>query len=198
MWITLGVAFGVAIIVLLVYGIATHKSRKAKEEAEAERGFLKDLVMHQDWPPISLIVAVELSEVESRIMGAVKKAAKWWEKETGKRYFIPPGELVDGGHVVSIMLASLNTAHDPNHAYAYVHPWISISGYMTSASVRMMPGWEDASEEFLVNALKHEFGHLLGLAHDEYPTSVMFEVVSARLGFVSDHDKELLRRTYNV
>ena len=39
-------------------------------------------------------------------------------------------------------------------------------------------------------------GHCLGLAHDDYPESIMYGKLDQRAGIVSDHDKELLRKTY--
>ena len=63
-------------------------------------------------------------------------------------------------------------------------------------SINMMPGWESASHSTLVEALRHEMGHCLGLAHDDYPESIMYGKLDQRAGIVSDHDKELLRKTY--
>lgn len=197
-WICVGI-FGVLVLAGLIYGVVTHKKRVAEEEAANERGFLKDLKFRSSWPPLSLIVDGDLLIVEDRLMEAVTKAAAWWEEQTGKRYFVPPGELVDGGHVVVIMPSPVDDmTHDPNHTYAYVWPWITKDGYVASMSVRLLLGWEDASDEVMINAMKHELGHLLGLAHDEYIESIMFKTASARESFVSEHDKMLLKKTYDV
>ncbi len=42
--------------------------------------------------------------------------------------------------------------------------------------------------------LVHELGHVLGLAHDFYPRSIMFPIVG--YGFISDADKKAIRRLY--
>lgn len=192
-WIIAGIVFGIGVLALLIYGIVTHKSR----QGELEAGFLDKLTPTAGWTPLTLVVDSELSDLEDVIIHAVKEAASWWTEQTGEKYFYPPGELAAGGHVVPVQRAPENTIQDHNHAYAFVQPWVTKStGELMGMSVNMMPGWESATYATLIEAMKHELGHCLGLAHDGYTESIMDRVVDNRKGAVSDADKKLLKETY--
>ena len=46
--------------------------------------------------------------------------------------------------------------------------------------------------------LVHEFGHVLGLEHDDYVKSIMYPVLPSRLGRASysDYDREIIQDLY--
>jgi predicted Zn-dependent protease len=71
-------------------------------------------------------------------------------------------------------------------------------GFLSSAAVYLQPAWDYKDDAVLAVAMRHELGHCLGLAHDEYEESIMFKVASDRQTHVSEHDKKLLRETYDL
>ena len=192
-WIVLAIVFSIVVLGLLVYGIVTHEQRRQGEE----KGFLDKLKLRPDWPPLTLIVASDFSQLEERLIRIVKEAAKWWEEQTGVRYFVPPGELNANGHVIPIMPAPLDSLHDPDHSLAYVQPMVDKEGFLSSAAVYLQPAWDYQDDEVLVIAMRHELGHCLGLAHDEYEESIMFRTAKKRQTFVSEPDKKRLVETYS-
>ena len=189
-----GIIFGVVVVALLVYVIATHDSRKS----ELEQGFLDNLKLRPDWPPLTLIVDSEFAQLEERLIRIVKEAAKWWEDQTGVRYFVPPGDLSANGHVIPIMPAPLDSLHDPDHSLAYVQPMVDKEGYLATAAVYLQPAWDYKDDEVLIIDMRHELGHCLGLAHYDYEESIMFRTAKKRQTFVSDPDKKRLRETYKL
>ena len=189
-FIVAGVVFGLVVVALLVYGVVTHRTR----EIEGDASTLTKLKFKPDWAPLTLIIDNDLLELESHIMGAVKEAARWWEKETGRRYFVPPGELELQGHVVPIMEAPDDNYHED--ALAYVDPSINHDGYLTSAAVYLLPAWRGQTMKSLTQAFKHELGHCLGLAHDEDVRSIMYDKVGGRSQFVSPADMATLLELY--
>jgi hypothetical protein len=191
--IIVGVVFGAAVLALLIYGIVTHKTRAL----EGDAGTLDELKFAPDWVPLTLIIDTELSELEDHVIGAVKIAAAWWEEETGRRYFVPPGELELQGHVVPILEApeGAEEEHSEN-AVAYVDPRINHDGFLASAAVYLLPSWRGRTTEQLAQIFKHELGHCLGLAHDEDARSIMYGTLGSRGQFVSPNDMATLLELY--
>jgi hypothetical protein len=191
-WIILAILFSGAVVVLLVYGAIV------RGHPTLEHGFLDKLKLRPDWVPLTLVVSTEFAQAEERLIGIVKEAAKWWEEQTGVRYFVPPGEVGARGHVIPIMGAPIDSLHDPNHSLAYVQPMVDKEGFLATAAVYLQPGWDFEDDEVLLIAMRHELGHCLGLAHDEYEESIMFKTAKKRQTHVSQHDKDLLLETYKL
>lgn len=188
----IGIVFGVGVVALLVYGITTHRTRPIYADA----GTLPKLRFPPDWPPLTLIIDTELAELEDHIVGAVKEAAAWWEEETGRRYFVPPGDLGAGGHVIPV-LEDLNDIDRAERAVAYVDPRTdAATGYLASTGLYLLASWRGLPHEKLVQVFKHEFGHCLGLAHDGDVRSIMYKSVGGRGQFVSPNDIRRLEELY--
>lgn len=194
-WIV--VVVSILVVGLLIYGIATHKLfRYLKGQLEDEVGMLGELKFTSDWVPLTLIVDTSISALEDHIIDAVKEAAAWWQDETSRRYFVPPGEIAVGGHVIPILEAPEDTERDKDRVLAYVELRVDQKGYLASAAVYLMPSWRGQTHATLVQAFKHELGHCLGLAHDGDVRSIMWHKVGERSQFVSPNDVSLLEELY--
>lgn len=177
---TVGVAYGVLVL------------RKKGEKL----GMSQIRKWKKSWVPITLIVDEEnfLPEEGARILGAVRKAARFWNEQTGVKLFVPPDEIGKGA-VVSVM------RHDPltmgvDDAVAYAAVSVNLITGSLSQAVVYMSEWENLSSTVLARAMKHELGHCLGLEHDDIEFSVMYGKVSQRVYCVSPADKAFLREVY--
>lgn len=61
--------------------------------------------------------------------------------------------------------------------------------------------WNTGTSLLLSRTLHHEIGHALGLAHDDFESSIMYPTLSSRNSSVyppriTDHDRSLLRELY--
>jgi hypothetical protein len=122
---------------------------------------------------------------------SVEGAMKMWNREIGQVFteaksmqsalvIVSWGSVTPGSH------AGGNTRHEGD----------------TSGPKRAFVELSEASDVHAVMRFAaHEFGHVLGLAHDEAPRSIMYPVqpgMTSEMQFIlpSDHDKELLQQTY--
>ena len=187
-----GLVFGVFVVALLIYGIVTHRTRPL----EGDAGVFPHMKFPQDWPPLTIVLDPALEEMESYYMTALKEAAAWWEKETGRRYFVPPGELGRGGHIIPV-LEDLDDTERAEGAVAYVDVRMDTkTGYLCSAPIYLLVSHRGLHPELMADIFKHELGHCLGLMHDKDPRSIMYHKAGGHGQFVSPKDVDLLEETY--
>jgi hypothetical protein len=147
------------------------------------------------WARGDLPVQVWLNESDRDLEGDVKEAIVFW-----RPYFVWGG-LVPAGwntgesgskvvHVKSMMLQDINPHGDTRHKHTE-----DAKCEIGRADIRIpMPLLKGAMRTCVV---RHEFGHALGLDHDGDEDSVMSPTRGAKFGCeVSEHDAELLKRTY--
>jgi hypothetical protein len=145
--------------------------------------------------PITLVYEAEVDA--GPVRGAFEFAAAWWN---GVRpgLFAPRGG-VGTGDVVPVMSAG-DRASDAE---------LDFKGLMATRTTRMADGRLlgvavrvnmrqalDQSTAVLRRAAAHELGHVLGLAHDDLRSSVMFRAAADGEYGVTDGDVERLGEVY--
>jgi hypothetical protein len=185
----------------VLYGVFVYQP---KVEAAGESLGLEVIkTWARDWPPITLLIDPSFAQEDmERIQDVMSQASYLWNETTGLKLFGKPGELVPGGHTVPIMPESASvTSGDPaggehKGALAFVRLFLSKEGAISSSAIYLCDKWHDSSRVRLLRAFGHELGHVLGLAHDDYESSIMFPVVVARQFRVSERDKTFLQVIY--
>lgn len=169
------------------------------EEAYKKLGLTQIKKWKKGWVPITLVVDEDdfPPEEVARLLGAVRKAARFWNEQTGVTLFCPPEE-VGTGAVVPVMRHNPLTMDEKEREDAVAYASLTVNRMTGSLSraVVYMREWENLHSTTLARAMKHELGHCLGLAHDDIEFSVMYGKVSQRVYCVSPADKAFLQEVY--
>lgn len=189
--IGLGV-FGAIVVGLLVYGLVTRDKCALPGITVFDRGRL----------PLHLLVDHSFG---LRFRQALTEAVELLNGRLGATWVVYPGATGEGGSLVPVDPYN-GGAEDSKHrkAFAYAHLLVTEAGNaIAAAAVRVNTkryDLNDLSITELRNALAHELGHCLGLAHDDLADSIMHP--NARVGMsmdatLTDNDVEFLRDAYD-
>ncbi len=123
--------------------------------------------------------------------GAVRKAA-----QTDTKYYIPTEfEFVDskkGQADITIILTSLRNSD----GYTGYTTAITDENHILRASITIYEA-DRLSEVELGTITRHEFGHVLGLAHSTAPEDLMAPIIQTAYPFISDCDIDTLSALYD-
>jgi len=123
---------------------------------------------------------------------SVVKAANLWNREIGRELFRQV-EKEDEAAIRVVWGSVRPGRHVGGYTTHYGGPDIPLEAKVTLTN--------PSDLHALYRFAAHEWGHVLGLAHDESPRSIMYPVqpdVTSDLTFVlpSDADKKLLKKAY--
>lgn len=187
--------------VAVLYGIFI--SQPKVEAAQEHLGLDCIKSWEKDWAPITLLVDPSFDKADQDLIYDVMGQSSYlWNQTTGLKLFGKPDELIEGGHTVPIMPegASVTTGEpaggEHEKALAFVRLFLTPGGAIASAAIYLCDGWHGSTRARLLRAFGHELGHVLGLAHDNYESSIMFPVAVARQFRVSEKDKAFLQVIY--
>lgn len=202
-YIVIGVvAFALALGGVL-YGVITHKEPGLLGVCWTNNGVgayddpLKDphpeCTQKVQWPKdrIPLHYRIDFEEDHADYVESVEAAVKLWNREIGEVFVPANGGLADIVIIWGPVEAGVDIGGSTTHM-------ADENGLATGALVTL----NAASDLHAVyRYAAHELGHVLGLAHDEAPRSIMFPTqpdVTTEMTFVlpSDYDKKLLRELY--
>ena len=181
---------------VLALGAIAYGVLRVKDANEA-LGLAQVKKWRKDWVPITIAVddgGFLIDEVP-RLRDAVKAAARFWNSQVGVTLFVAPTDIGTGA-VVPLMRHDPLVMEDHESAVAYASIYTGEAGDLKRASIYMV-NWENLPSTELARAMKHEFGHCLGLAHDLIEFSVMYGNLSRRVYCVSPSDKAFLREVYS-
>lgn len=177
----------------VIYGVLTHKEAGLMRVCWAGGvsnydGDCTELEWEKEQMPLSYYI--DFDENHTVYVESVVNAAEMWNKEIG-----PVFVRVDkkDNAVVQVSWGAIPPgSHSGGHTTHY-----GKTGPVSAKVVLTEPSDTHAVYRYAA----HEFGHVLGLAHDEAPRSIMYPVqpgMTEEMTFVlpSDHDKALLRRLY--
>ena len=180
---------------LVSLGAIIYGALRARKVGDA-LGMVQIKRWRKDWVPITILLDDEafLPDEIPKLHDAAKSAARFWNEQTGLKLFAAPTD-VGLGATVPVMRHDPLTMEEHENAVAYAALTVGSKGTLVRAVVYMV-NWENLPSLVLARAMKHEFGHCLGLAHDDIEYSVMYGKVSQRMYCVSPLDKEFLLEAY--
>lgn len=140
--------------------------RRASAGDHGDPGFLKDL---GDWPAQSFpLLLVDGDPGMREIAREFMLAAQWWNDQTELRLFAV--SILESGRTVPIMPAILGGAKAMKVNFRQT----GTKEIFSAAIVVDLQKWVSIDKRQRIRACRHELGHLLRLAHDNDPESVMY------------------------
>jgi len=188
-WYIIAVALiSVAAISAIIYGVRSNRDNCELKNFPA---------FDQDRIPIMITVD---HLVSVHVRRAIDGAIVFWNTGLGYRAFTR--EVIEEGSVVPVMgFEGDESARRKRVALAYVRITVNEDNVLVSASIRLNTHKIDADGiDFtkLRNAMAHEMGHLLGLAHDGHPPSVMYPKALSNKPVITGLDKRWLKTSYGM
>lgn len=192
-WYVIGsIVFALALGGVL-YGVLTHKEAGLMKVCWQNGwahydGECMELKWQKEQMPLSYHIA--FGESHKDYVDSVLKAAEMWNRE-----ITPVFKRVDNEADASVLVfwgAVPKEGHTGGHT--------AHTGTDGPISARIILA-EPSDIHAVYRYAAHEFGHVLGLAHDEAPRSIMYPVqpgMTDKMQFVlpSDHDRKLLKQLY--
>jgi hypothetical protein len=155
------------------------------------------------WPRERLPIDIAMEPGAMDLYGETFKAAMaHYNEALGARLFLPAPAWAHGGLVgafanpavrkrlAGVVLVQLGDVDDED---GHTDLLWDVDGQIRSALVTM-PRQTDGS--LIPRIATHELGHVLGLAHDKHPTSVMWDHAREREFILFAADRERLRKVY--
>lgn len=176
------------IVVLFVVTIAFLAA-----EPKKDRGALQQVTtFNREWTPITLVIDEEgLASTLPRLRFGINQAISFWNDGLGFTVFMKLGDISEGAVVPVIGLEKTG------QALASARLTVGKDGAIKAAFVEIDEGkLYSLKDTEMVRVLCHELGHVLGLDHDESPSSVMYGRASIASYRITDKDKELLTTAY--
>ena len=177
------VVFACGVIALVIYGVTTHTEPGLSAQSNAWASV-----------PLSVSCASYGPDDPGEACSVVRAAIAMVNTRLGFTMLVLSGGAEADVNVT--MRAPVEVGHDePGGAYDL----IGRGDVYTNCEVRIMN--VSAAGDLELLTVYHELGHCLGLAHDEYETSIMRPIQSptptgAIPPWISDWDRELLRGKY--
>lgn len=171
-------------------GIAYTMFRKPKD-----RGFLANTSGQQlRWQPSVKLVVWVHPALPLAYIAALKRVADTYQGVIGRLVLYPPMvapvELrFDQPFPVNSIGVVSDSGIDPNHGQTILYDHAGALQY----AIMTLP---EANIEDAYSIVLHEMGHVLGLAHDDSPTSIMYPKIHARPQMLSAADAKLLHDYY--
>lgn len=193
LWYVLGALFFLAAGGGVLYGVLTHKEPGLMTVCWIDNQAHYDgtcAELRWELPQFPLTYFIDFDKDHQTYTDSVVKAAQMWNNEIGN-VFKRADVKTDATVVVS-----WGAVPKKDHAGGYT----THQGQTGPVSANVV--LTDASDVHAVyRYAAHEFGHVLGLAHDEFTKSIMYSIQPGMTGdmtFVlpSDYDKKLLRGLY--
>lgn len=163
-----------------------------------DRGFLVRDGHELHWPHLPVTVVV-MPDAWDAAYGVVRRACDAFNAAIGRDAFVGPDEaipsMVDAfaslrpmlRNVVLVGLADIDDSHGHTD-----HRFDSRSGAIWSALVTLPRNMGERAYPVTL----HEFGHVLGLDHDDSQRSIMYPQTSARGQVVTQSDNGRLKAVY--
>lgn len=166
----------------------------AYDSVDFDRGVIMEEHLPKVWLDRDIPLIVVLDSDLAPLDQTVRAAIDWWNAELGFNVFLYAGMLpvkqgidINGASPILELSPKYKTDADTK-----LLPVVGPIGF-GMIGVKASLGKNKRRALFL---LKHELGHLLGLAHDRDPRSIM-TVKGKQKRFVTDRDKSLLKGLYN-
>jgi len=181
----------------VLYGVLTHKEAGLmsvcwKNGVADYSGECQELKWRKSQLPLKYYIAFD--EDHKSYIESVDKGAELWNKEIGVNLFQKTSDEKSAS--VLVTWGSYESGSDDCSAGHVSHTG-DADGPQSAHVVLKNPSDVHAVYRYAT----HEFGHVLGLAHDEAPRSIMYPQqpdVTDEMTFVlpSDYDKKLLKEMY--
>ena len=198
---------GMAILILgglVIYGVISHK-----EPGLLSACFQNNLVIAYHDPiksphlecttevkwkreQLPLTYFISFGEDHKEYISSITTAADLWNREIGNTVFKQVDNVDD-----SLIEVSWGSVSKEDHVGGYTVHTGDDKGLTGAKVILSNPSDLHAVHRYVV----HEFGHVLGLAHDDFAKSIMFPSApdtTGGMGYTlpSDSDKKLLRNLY--
>lgn len=149
-----------------------------------------ELKWKKDQLPLTYFIA--FSEDHKDYIDSVTKGAEMWNREVGRELFKRVDKEADAA--IQVVWGPVSSKDHSGGATTHTGG----AGGPTGAKVTLS---NPSDVHAVYRYAAHEWGHVLGLAHDEAPRSIMYPVqpdVTDKMTFVlpSDFDKKILKAAY--